>query len=164
MRRKKRIRAVAVWIAVLFAAYTVFVYFLVSACLVPSFMDRLNAFEDITRKCYGEQVQTEELKENRNQLLLETQEWLETVGRKKVQVETQDGYALVAEEFPVGEGENGRFCCMGIPVGRRRCTSLPTGITVRAIPCSCLIFAVRGRAKGISSAWAGRITMTVNSG
>lgn len=105
MRRKKRIRAVAVWIAVLFAAYTVFVYFLVSACLVPSFMDRLNAFEDITRKCYGEQVQTEELKENRNQLLLETQEWLETVGRKKVQVETQDGYALVAEEFPVGEGE-----------------------------------------------------------
>lgn len=105
MRRKKRIRAVAVWIAVLFAAYTVFVYFLVSACLVPSFMDRLNAFEDITRKCYSEQVQTEELKENRNQLLLETQEWLETVGRKKVQVETQDGYALVAEEFPAGEGK-----------------------------------------------------------
>lgn len=105
MRRKKRIRAVAVCLAALFAAYTVFVYFLVSACLVPSFMDRLNAFEDITKKCYSEQVQTEDLKENRNRLLLETQEWLETVEREKVQVKTQDGYLLVAEEFKAGEGE-----------------------------------------------------------
>lgn len=105
MRWRKGIRAVAVCLAALFAVYTVFVYFLVSACLVPSFMDRLNAFEDITRKCYSEQVQTEELKENRNRLLLETQEWLETVRRRKVQVETQDGYLLVAEEFPTGKGE-----------------------------------------------------------
>lgn len=105
MRRKKRIRAVAVCLAALFAAYTVFVYFLVSACLVPSFMDRLNAFEDITKKCYSEQVQTADLKENRNRLLLETQEWLETVEREKVQVKTQDGYLLVAEEFKAGEGE-----------------------------------------------------------
>jgi len=103
MRRKRRIRAAAVWIAALFAAYTVFVYFLVSACLVPSFMDKLNAFEDITRKCYSEQVQTEEIRENRTQLLMETQEWLETVESRKIQVKTDDGYLLVAEEFPVRE-------------------------------------------------------------
>lgn len=101
MRRKRRIRAAAVWIAALFGVYTVFVYFLVSACLVPSFMDKLNAFEDITRKCYSEQVQTEEIRENRTQLLMETQEWLETVERRKIQVKTEDGYLLVAEEFPV---------------------------------------------------------------
>ncbi len=103
MRRKRRIRAAAVWIAALFGVYTVFVYFLVSACLVPSFMDKLNAFEDITRKCYSEQVQTEEIRENRTQLLMETQEWLETVERRKIQVKTDDGYLLVAEEFPVRE-------------------------------------------------------------
>ncbi len=105
MGRKKRIRAVAVCLAALFVVYTVFVYFLVSACLVPSFMDRLNAFEDITRKCYSEQVQTEEIKENRTQLLGETNAWLETVDRRKIQTQTQDGYRLVAEEFPAGEGE-----------------------------------------------------------
>lgn len=105
MQRKKRIRAVAVCLTALFAVYTVFVYFLVSACLVPSFMDRLNAFEDITRKCYSEQVQTEEIKENRTQLLIETQEWLETVERGKIQARTQDGYRLVAEEFPVEGSE-----------------------------------------------------------
>ena len=48
MRRKKRIRAAVICLIALLAVYTVFVYFLVSACLVPSFMDRLNAFEDIT--------------------------------------------------------------------------------------------------------------------
>lgn len=103
MRRKRRIRAAAVWIAALFGVYTVFVYFLVSACLVPSFMDKLNAFEDITRKCYSEQVQTEEIRENRTRLLMETQEWLETVERRKIQVKTDDGYLLAAEEFPIRE-------------------------------------------------------------
>lgn len=104
MRRKKRIRAVAVCLTALFLVYTVFVYFLVSACLVPSFMDRLTAFEDITEKCYSEQVQTEEIKENRSQLLIETKEWLETADRRKIQAKTGDGYLLVAEEFPAGEG------------------------------------------------------------
>lgn len=105
MRRKKRIRAAAVCLAALFAVYTVFVYFLVSACLVPSFMDRLNAFEDITEKCYSEQVQTEEIRENRSQLLAETQEWMETVQRRKIQARTSDGYLLAAEEFPAGESK-----------------------------------------------------------
>lgn len=103
MRGKKKIRAVAVCLTALFSVYTVFVYFLVSACLVPSFMDRLNAFEEITEKCYSEQVQTEEIKENRSQLLLETKEWLETAERRKIQARTGDGYLLVAEEFPAGE-------------------------------------------------------------
>ncbi len=96
--------AVAV-LAVFFALYTTFVYFLVSACLVPSFMDKLNAFEDITRKCYSEQVQTEDIRENRKQLLSGTQEWLETADHRKLHVRTADGYQLTAEEFPAGTGE-----------------------------------------------------------
>lgn len=105
MRGKKRIR-IAVWIAAaLFAAYTVFVYLLVSACLVPSFMNKLTAFEDITRKCYSEQVQTTDIQENRNQLLAGTQEWLERAERRKIQVRTDDGYLLTAAEFPAETGE-----------------------------------------------------------
>lgn len=105
MRRKKKMQLAVVLFAVLFAIYTIFVYFLVSACLVPSFMDKLHAFEDITRKCYSEQVQTDDIKENRTQLLSGTQEWLKTAQRKKIQVRTTDGYRLTAEEFPADTGE-----------------------------------------------------------
>ena len=100
MRRRKRIRVAVAVCAAFFAIYTVFVYFLVSACLVPSFMDRLNAFEDITRKCYSEQVQTADIQENRSQLLSQTEEWLERAERSKIQVRTSDGYLLTAAEFP----------------------------------------------------------------
>lgn len=105
MRGSRKIRITAAVIAALFIVYTVFVYFLVSACLVPSFMDKLNAFEDITRKCYSEQVQTEDIRENRTQLLSQTEEWLETAARSKVQVRTNDGYLLTAAEFPAEAGD-----------------------------------------------------------
>lgn len=105
MHRKKKIRIAVAVCAALFAIYTVFVYFLVSACLVPSFMDRLNAFEDITRKCYSEQVQTEDIQENRTQLLSRTEAWLEKAERRKIQVRTSDGYLLTAAEFPVEAGD-----------------------------------------------------------
>ena len=105
MHRKKKIRIAVSVFAVLFSVYAVFVYFLVSACLVPSFMDKLNAFEDITRKCYSEQVQTADIQENRSQLLTETGEWLETAKRKKIQARTTDGYLLTATEFPAETGE-----------------------------------------------------------
>lgn len=100
MRRRKKIRIAAAVVAALFAIYAVFVYFLVSACLVPSFMDKLNAFEEITRKCYSEQVQTADIQENRSQLLSRTEEWLEQTERRKIQVRTADGYLLTAAEFP----------------------------------------------------------------
>lgn len=105
MRRRKRIRIAVAVFAALFAVYAVFVYFLVSACLVPSFMDKLNAFEDITRKCYSEQVQTADIHENRTKLLSETQEWLEKTERRKIQVRTADGYLLTAAEFPAQTGD-----------------------------------------------------------
>lgn len=97
---QKRIRIAAGVLAALFVLYTVFVHFLVSACLVPSFMDRLDAFEDITKKCYSEQVQTAQIQGNRSRLLSETAAWIETVKREKIYADTIDGYRLVAEEFP----------------------------------------------------------------
>ena len=103
MRKGKRIRAAAICLTALFAVYTVFVYFLVSACLVPSFMDRLNAFEDITRKCYAEQVQTSDIQENQSRFLSDTAKWLETSTAKNCR---QDGGRLYA-------GRGGISRCLG---------------------------------------------------
>lgn len=112
MRRKKRIRIAMAVLTVLFAVYVVFVYCLVSACLVPSFMDKLNAFEDITRKCYSEQVQTADIQENRSQLLRETEEWIETAIRTKINAETPDGYRLTAVEFPADDPDSERWALL----------------------------------------------------
>ena len=109
MLRKKWIRIAMVILTALLAVYVVFVYCLVSACLVPSFMDKLNAFEDITRKCYSEQVQTVDIRENRSQLLRETEEWVETAERTKIQTETPDGYRLTAVEFPADDPDGERW-------------------------------------------------------
>lgn len=99
MRKKKAIKVILFIFLALFIIYVILIYFLVSACLVPSFMDRLNAFEDITRKCYAEQVQTTDIKENQSRLLSDTAKWLKTAERDKLSVQTSDGYTLIAAEF-----------------------------------------------------------------
>lgn len=102
-KRKKICIRASVTAALLAAVYFVFVNFLVSAALVPSFMERLEAFERITDESYAAQVQTSDIKVNRQLTLDETEEWLQTTVRenacRKLSVETEDGYTLVAEEF-----------------------------------------------------------------
>lgn len=84
---------------VLLALYFMLVNFLVSAALVPSFMEKLEAFERITEESYAVQVQTSDIKVNHQTILNETNEWLETVQCQKITAETADGYLLAAEEF-----------------------------------------------------------------
>ena len=103
MRKKKAVKVILFIFLVLFIIYVILIYFLVSACLVPSFMDRLSAFEDITRKCYAEQVQTTEIQENQSRLLMDTAKWLETAKRQKISVQTSDVYTLIAAEFGAKE-------------------------------------------------------------
>ena len=79
--------------------YTICIYFLVSACLVPSFMEKLDAFEEITEKGYSEQVHTSDISENRKAAITATKEWLETAQGQKLRQRTADGYELVATEF-----------------------------------------------------------------
>ena len=86
-------------VAVLFAVYWIAIYFLVSAALVPSFMEKLDAFERVTEKSYSEQVQTTDIAENRTEALAETKEWLATVPTEKRELLSADGYRLVAAEF-----------------------------------------------------------------
>lgn len=83
--------------------YFILVNFLVSAALVPSFMEKLQAFERITDESYAAQVQTSDIKVNRQIMLNEMNIWLETVRSQVISVVSVDGYRLVANEFLTDE-------------------------------------------------------------
>ena len=104
MRKRKRILIVMCSVVLLLCVlYFLLVYFLVSTALVPSFMKKLEAFERITNESYAAQVQTSDIKVNRQINLNETKAWLEYAEYEKLTAETEDGYILVAEEFPADE-------------------------------------------------------------
>ena len=97
--KKKVIIVICCVILVFLILYFALVNFLVSAALVPSFMEKLEAFERITDESYAAQVQTSDIKVNRQISLNETKEWLEKAECRKLSTRTKDGYTLVAEEF-----------------------------------------------------------------
>jgi len=101
VRRRVRWRLIlGLLLALLAAAYILLVNFLVSAALVPSFMERLEAFQTVTEQSYAQQVKTSDIQENRSAALAETRQWLETADREKLTITSLDGYRLVAESFP----------------------------------------------------------------
>ena len=101
-KKKHRLRWVlSAILAVLFVLYWVAVNLMVSAALVPSFMEKLDAFQEVTEVSYAQQVHTTLLQENRKAALAETREWLETMEPVKRTMTSRDGYTLVAAEFPV---------------------------------------------------------------
>lgn len=104
-KRRRKVAAIISAVAVIFLiAYVLLVNFLVSAALVPSFMEHLKAFETITEESYAAQVQTSDIERNRKEAFCETARWLETAVRQKVSVQSEDGFTLVAETFSVEEG------------------------------------------------------------
>lgn len=102
-KKKKALIAASVLLLFLLSAYTLLVYFLVSAALVPSFMEKLDSFQRITEESYAAQVQTSDIKENRQSSIQETKEWLSGAASQKRSIESFDGYRLIAEEFPAQE-------------------------------------------------------------
>lgn len=102
-KRRKIAVGSGVLAGILLLCYVILVNFLVSAALVPSFMERLDAFGRITEESYAAQVQTSDIKENRQASWKETKEWLGQAKRQKLSLESEDGYRLVAEQFPAEE-------------------------------------------------------------
>jgi hypothetical protein len=86
--------------------YVTVIYFLVSACLVPSFMEKLDAFETVTEQSVSQQVHTTDITENHTDTIKKTKDWLAEVSGQKLTRETKDGYALVAQEFFAKEDSN----------------------------------------------------------
>ena len=99
-RRPRLKRVLAVVLAVLFVGYWVLVNLLVSAALVPSFMEKLDAFEEVTEVSYSQQVRTSDIQENRKAALRETKAWVEEHPPERLEAESADGYTLVAARFP----------------------------------------------------------------
>lgn len=103
MKKKRIIKITCLIIMIFIILYFVLVNFLVSAALVPSFMQKLEAFERITEESYAAQVQTSDIKVNRQVAINETNEWLAAAERQKIAVKTEDNYTLIAEEFLADE-------------------------------------------------------------
>ena len=76
---------------------------LVSAALVPSFMDNLSAFEEITEESYAALVHTDDIMQNKLKAKEETKAWLEEVKTKeltkKLTAYSSDGYKLVTRVY-----------------------------------------------------------------
>lgn len=103
-RRKRKRRKAAIAAAGMAGCFLLFYFvlvnFLVSAALKPSFMERLKAFETITEESCAAQVHTSEIEKNRRDAWKGTRAWLETAERRKVSIQSRDGYTLAAEIFP----------------------------------------------------------------
>lgn len=102
-KKKKIVIITSIMTAVAATLYFLLVNFLVSAALVPSFMQKLEVFERITDESYAAQVQTSDIITNRKSELSETEKWLKEVinkeGCQKISAMTSDDFTLVAEEF-----------------------------------------------------------------
>lgn len=98
-KKKRFITAIIIIVCCLVAADLIAANFLVSACLVPDFMRKLDSFERITEESYEKMVTTNDITENRKMLVFMAEQWLENNEGERIEVVTPDGYTLVAREF-----------------------------------------------------------------
>lgn len=79
--------------------------FLVNAALVPSTMEKLEAFSRITEDSMEALVHTDDIEQQNQKAWDETREWAQSTHGQKLTRETEDGYQLVAQEVFVPEGQ-----------------------------------------------------------
>ena len=91
-KRYKRIPAAI--LLILFVLYWAAVNLLVSAVLVPSFMEKLDAFQRISEQSYAEQVQETEMKQNLTAMTVVGKVWGRQHGIEQVEIMSEDGYRL----------------------------------------------------------------------
>lgn len=97
---KKRYRNILLIIfLLLFLLYWTICYFAVSLALVPSFMEKTEAFEEVTDTAVAALVQTSDIQNNHAAALQETREWLQTASYEELSVTTEDGYHLAGTMF-----------------------------------------------------------------
>ena len=87
-------KILAAILLILFVLYWAAVNFLVSAVLVPSFMEKLDAFQRISEQSYAEQVQETEMKQNLTAMTVVGKVWGRQQGIEQVEIMSEDGYRL----------------------------------------------------------------------
>ena len=91
---EKRKKILAAILLILFVLYWAAVNLLVSAVLVPSFMEKLDAFQRISEQSYAEQVQETEMKQNLTAMTVVGKVWGRQQGIEHVEILSEDGYRL----------------------------------------------------------------------
>lgn len=91
-KRYKRILAAI--LLILFVLYWAAVNILVSAVLVPSFMEKLDAFQRISEQSYAEQVQETEMRQNLTAMSVVGKVWGRQEGIEQAEILSEDGYRL----------------------------------------------------------------------
>ena len=99
-RISKKLTTVSVVLLLLAGLYVLFVNLLVSAVLVPSFMNRLDKIREITEKVITEQVHTTDLQNNRSALWTISSSWSEETASETWTVYSDDALKLTARFFP----------------------------------------------------------------
>ena len=87
-------KILAAILLILFVLYWAAVNLLVSAVLVPSFMEKLDAFQRISEQSYAEQVQETEMKQNLTAMTVVGKVWGRQQGIEHVEILSEDGYRL----------------------------------------------------------------------
>ena len=87
-------------ILVLSVIYWALINVLVSAVLVPSFMEKLDSFERIVEQSYAEQVQESSLQQNATVMYVIGDSWAKRAAKEEVEVLSEDGYRLKGVIFP----------------------------------------------------------------
>lgn len=93
-RNKHTLRNFIIVIVIFMVIYWTGINILVSAVLVPSFMERLNAFDRIVEQSYAEQVQETTLQSNAVSMNVVGQTWAKSADHEEAEILSEDGYRL----------------------------------------------------------------------
>lgn len=99
MRHKRWKRFLVLMFAILLFLYIGGANFLVNAALVPSTMEKLDAFARITEDSYAALVQTDDIRMQNAKAWGETEKWAKNAHGQKLERRTEDGYKLIAQEI-----------------------------------------------------------------
>ena len=99
LTKKKIFRNLIIVFLVLSIFYWTAVNVLVSAVLVPSFMERLESFERIARQSYAEQIQESDLQKNAAAMRVIGKSWAQNTDTEEVEIISDDGYRLIGAVF-----------------------------------------------------------------
>lgn len=105
-KKKSFLKRAAIAAVVIFVLYCAVIWFLVSAALIPSFMKKLPVFDYVTRLCYGQQVQSEDIERHIENGRAAYNKWLSQAKISYVTKKTSDGYRLKAAEIEGAEGSH----------------------------------------------------------
>lgn len=99
-KRKHRVKIFLRILLVIVLVFTAIIGLLVYAALHSDFLQRLPLFQHLTEEEYAEQVQDEDVLENGNCMGVLGDGFYRLSVRRRVTMQSEDGYELVAMEFP----------------------------------------------------------------